>query len=590
MLSLKFSQGDDLFPEQQEHMKVAKYVIDVLSRNGVDTIFGQIGGFNADLLDAIAVSGKQEFVLNYHEQGAAFAANAFALTRGSVSVATSSGAPSSCNLVPGIANAFFDSIPCIFLVGSVHTKALRKSPDIRQNAFEEIDMVGMVSGITKYAVRVDDPQDIRYCLEKALYITQDGRKGPALLDIPYNVARSHVDVGLLRGYSPPDNLNFDRIDSPKIARMLESARRPLLLVGGGCRSAAAKDAVLALLDKIHIPVVASLCGLDVVPHDHPDFVGFIGHYGNRYANFALANCDCLLILGSRLDERQIAGDPSRFAGAAKVIRVDIDPVELGRAIEEHVSIRSSVENFLTKIIQAEFSGSRHSRWHEVIAIWKKRYPSHDPNSENIDANGFLHTISDYLPENCIVCVDVGQNQMFTAQSLRIKKGQRLLNTGGYGSMGFSLPAALGAAYASPGSTIVSINGDGGLLMNVQELQAIKRDRIPVKIIVLNNGCLGMIRRLQERIFDDRTTGSVHGYEAPDYEAIAPAYGLSYVKINSVSQYSLVKELLNGQSAVLIDVELPQRIMNNPEPGAAIDLQTPLLTEEENRQIRFDCDL
>jgi acetolactate synthase-1/2/3 large subunit len=571
-------------------MKVAAYVVDLLIGSGVDTVFGQIGGFNADLIDAIAASGQQEFVLNYHEQGAAFAANAFAMVRGTVSVATSSGAPSSCNLVPGVANAFFDSIPCIFLVGSVHTKALRKSPNIRQNAFEEIDMVSMVAGITKYAVRIDDPQDIKYCLEKAIYIAQEGRKGPVLVDLPYDVARSYVDVGSLRSYSPPDAGGFDTIDSSKIARMLESALRPLFLVGGGCRSAVAKDSILALLDRVHVPVVASLCGLDVIPHDHPDFIGFIGHYGNRYANFALANCDCLVILGSRLDERQIAGDKSRFAGAAKVIRVDIDAVELGRTIEEHVSIRSSVENFLEHMLQWEFAGGRYVRWHEVIANWKARYPSHDAKLECVDANGFLHAISDYLPENCIVCVDVGQNQMFTAQSLRLKKGQRLLNTGGYGSMGFSLPAAIGAAYASPGSTIVSINGDGGLQMNIQELQAIKRDRIPVKVIVLNNGCLGMIRRLQERMFDDRTAGSVHGYEAPNYAAIAPAYGLTYVKIDSVSQYPLVRELLNGSVAVLIDVELPQRIMNNPEPGSAIDLQTPLLTEEENRQVRIDCDL
>lgn len=570
-------------------MKAAKYVVDLLSKHGVDTIFGQIGGFNAELIDAIASSGNQSFVLNYHEQGAAFAANAFAMVRDKVSVATSSGAPSSCNLVPGIANAFFDSIPCLFLVGSVHSKALRKSPEIRQNAFEEIDMVSMVAGITKYAVKITNPDDIRYCMEKALYVAQEGRKGPVLVDLPYDVARSDVDVDSLRSFSPPDVRVFDQIDVGKILGMLENAQRPVLLVGGGCRSQAAKDAIRALLERTNIPAVASLCGLDVIPHDHPAFVGFIGHYGNRYANFALANCDCLIILGSRLDERQIAGDKARFAGGAKVIRVDIDPVELGRTIEEHVSIRSSVENFLAVLLRTEFSGLSYSRWHDVIAAWKQRYPSHNFTSREVDANGFLHAISDYLPENCLVCVDVGQNQMFTAQSLRLKKGQHLLNTGGYGSMGFSLPAALGAAYARPNATVISINGDGGLQMNIQELQAIRRDNIPVKVIVLNNGCLGMIRRLQERIFDDRTAGSVHGYEAPDYSAIAPAYGLAYVKIDSVSQYPLVKDLLNGPGAVLIDVMLPQRIMNNPEPGAAIDLQTPLLTEEENRQIKLDCD-
>jgi acetolactate synthase-1/2/3 large subunit len=569
-------------------MKVAKYVVDLLSDNGIDTVFGQIGGFNADLIDAIAEGNKQTFVLNYHEQGSAFAANAFAMVSENVSVATSSGAPSSCNLIAGIANAFFDSIPCLFLVGSVHSKAVRSSPEIRQNAFEEIDMVSLVAGITKHAVKINDPKDIRYCIEEALYVAKEGRKGPVLVDLPYDIARSDINVGELKGFVPPDRRRFDPIDEREIVSILENSKRPLLLLGGGCRSKFSGNAILKLLEKAAIPAVASLCGLDALPHDHPCFVGFIGHYGNRYANFALANCDCLIILGSRLDERQIAGDKARFAPGAKVIRVDIDHVELSRNIEEHISIYSSVENFLEVILKADFSGLHFSQWHDVISKWKRRYPSHDMSLKEVNANNFLHTISEYLPENLVVCVDVGQNQMFTAQSLRLRRGNKLLNAGGYGSMGFSLPAALGAAYAQPNATVVSINGDGGLLMNIQELQAIKRDKLPIKIIVLNNNCLGMIRRLQERIYDDRTTGSVHGYEAPDYSAIAPAFGLEYFKIDSVDKYHLVKDLLKSPVAVLIDVELPQKIMNNPEPGAAIDLQTPLLSNEENELIRMDC--
>ena len=569
-------------------MKVAKYVVDLLSDSGIDTVFGQIGGFNADLIDVIADSKKQIFVLNYHEQASAFAANAFAMVRENVSVATSSGAPSSCNLIPGIANAFFDSIPCLFVVGSVHSKAVRKSPEIRQNAFEEIDMVSLVDGITKYAVKVNDPRDIRYCVEKALYIAKEGRKGPVLLDLPYDVVRSDVNVEELEGFAPPDVREFDQIDVREIVKILEGSKRPLLLLGGGCRSEVSRQAVRELLEKTAVPAVASLCGLDVLHHDHPCFVGFIGHYGNRYANFALANCDCLIILGSRLDERQIAGDKARFAPDAKIIRVDIDRIELARNVNEYISIYSSVENFLQIMLKADFPRLHFSKWHDVISGWKKRYPSHDMSLREVNANNFLHAISEYLPENLVVCADVGQNQMFTAQSLRLGRGNKLLNSGGYGSMGYSLPAAIGAAYAQRSATIVSINGDGGLQMNIQELQAIKRDKLPIKIIVLNNNCLGMIRRLQERIFDDRTTASVQGYEAPDYSAIAPAYGLEYVKIDSVDKYPLVKDLLNSPVAALIEVELPQKIMNNPEPGAAIDLQTPLLSEEENELIRIDC--
>lgn len=570
-------------------MKVTSYIASFLSRRGVDAVFGQIGGFNADLVDAIGLNAEQTFVLGYHEQASAFAANAFAMVTERVGVATSSGAPSSCNLLPGIANAFFDSVPCLFITGGVHSQARRKFPEIRQNAFEEIDMVSMVSGITKYATLITDPQDIRYCMEKALYLALEGRRGPVLIDLPYDVARSDVQVEALRRFIPPPEAAIQSLPVQEIIAALAQAKRPVLLVGGGCRSTEARKQIRELLDKAPVPVVASLCGLDVLPHDHPCFVGFIGHYGNRYANFALANCDCLVVLGSRLDERQIAGDKSRFAPQAKIIRVDIDRVELGRHLSEDISIGCSVEQCLAHLLKEKFPPLAFEEWHAVIARWTDRYPAHVPSRDVVDANHFLHEISDYLPENCVVCADVGQNQMFTAQSLRIRDGIKLLNSSGYGSMGYSLPAAIGAAYARPGTTVVSINGDGGLQMNIQELQAVRRDRLPIKIIVLNNNCLGMIRRLQERIFDDRTTGSVQGYEAPDYRSLSHAYGLRYVKIDSVAKYAEVEAVMQDPFATLIEVELPQRIMNNPEPGAGIDLQTPLLSDEENRLIQRECE-
>jgi acetolactate synthase-1/2/3 large subunit len=571
-------------------MKITDYIVEFLSRNGVDTIFGHIGGFNADIVDAIYAGKKQKFVLNYHEQAAAFAANAWALVRENLAVAISSGAPSSCNMIPGLANAFFDSIPCLFIAGSVHSKAVRESAKIRQNAFEEIDMVSLASGLTKFSAKVNNPLDIRFSLEKAVYLAREGRPGPVLLDIPYDVARSEVEAEKLKNFSPPEERSYDRIEAGKIVNILRKTKKPLLLLGGGARKSGSRLMLEKLLEKSAIPAVASLCGLDALPHDHPCFVGYIGHYGHRYANFALANCDCLIILGSRLDERQIAGDRGRFAPGATVIRVDIDPVELGRKMPEDMSIRSSVENFLQKMLEAEFGGLDYAKWHEVISLWKRRYPSHDPGLKEVNANNFLWAISDYLPENTVICADVGQNQMFTAQSLRLDKNRKLLNSAGYGSMGFSLPAAVGAAYGRKNTPILSINGDGGLQMNIQELQTLARDHLPVKVIVLNNKCLGMIRRLQERIFDDRTAASVDGYSVPNYEAIAAAYGLRYCKIDSADQYGSARDFLNGPSPALMEVFLPQKIMNNPEPGAAIDLQTPLLSQEENRLIKEESSL
>lgn len=566
-------------------MKVADYIVNFLSDNGVDTIFGHLGGFNADIVDAVYSGKKQKFVLNYHEQAAAFAANAFATVREGLGVAVSSGAPSSCNLIPGIANAYFDSVPCLFLAGSVHSKAVRESDRIRQNAFEEIDLVGLVSGITKFAAKVDRPGDIRARLEEAVWLARSGRPGPAVLDIPYDVARSEVKPEGLPGFSPPEAPDYDPIEAERIVKILRTAQKPLLLLGGGARSAEARRLIKDLLDRAAIPAVASLCGLDALPHDHPCFVGYIGHYGNRYANFALAHCDCLIVLGSRLDERQIAGDPARFAPGAAVIRADIDRAELGRKIPETLSLYSSVENFLAKLLAADFRGLDYARWHEVVSRWKERYPSDDPGLKEVNANNFLKAISGRLPEDAVICADVGQNQMFTAQSLRLDHNRKLLNSAGYGSMGYSLPAAVGAAYARKDTLVVSLNGDGGLQMNTQELQTIKRDGLPVRVVVLNNNCLGMIRRLQERIFDDRTVASIEGYSVPNYEAVAAAYGLDYLKVEASDQYGAAGDFLNGPRASLTEVFLPRKIMNNPEPGAALDRQTPLLSDEENDLIQ-----
>jgi acetolactate synthase-1/2/3 large subunit len=233
-------------------MKVSEYVIEYLSEVGVDTIFGQIGGFNADLIDALELANKQKFVLNYHEQGAAFAANAYAMVKENVSVATSSGAPSSCNLIGGIANAFFDSIPCLFLVGSVHSKALRKSPNIRQNAFEEIDMVSLVSEIIKFAVKVTNPHDIRFCLEKALHIAKEGRKGPVLIDIPYDIARSEINPDELKRFIP-DPINTataKQFDEEEIIKLLHVSKKPLILLGGGSRSNLSRSLINKFLDSV----------------------------------------------------------------------------------------------------------------------------------------------------------------------------------------------------------------------------------------------------------------------------------------------------------------------------------------------------
>lgn len=569
-------------------MKVSDYIVDVFSQYNVNVIFGHLGGFNADIIDSMYLKKKQHFVLNYHEQASSFAANAYSLVNDGFGVAISTGAPSSCNLIAGVASAYFDSVPCVFIAGSAHSLAIRTSKKIRQNAFEEIDMVHMVSDITKYAVRIDDPKNVRFELEKAFYIANEGRKGPVLIDIPYNISRSEIVPEELKGYLPPKNNQYDDIQILEIMSLLQKAKKPLLLLGGGTKSNECRKKITALLQKVEIPAVASLCGLDVLPHDHKCFVGFIGHYGNRYANLALANCDFVFVLGSRLDERQLGGYQSKLLPEAKVIRVDIDKIELGRKIPETISIYSSVEYFLEKLLTANFKNLDFSRWFEVISIWKKRYPSYDLSSNKIDANNFLREISNYLPDNAVICSDVGQNQMCVAQAMHLVKDQKLLNCGGYGSMGFSLPAAVGAAYARKNTTILSVNGDGGIQMNIQELQTIKRDNLPVNVIILNNYCLGMIRKLQENMYDNRTSASIEGYSVPDFSAIANAYGIKYLRIDSVDQYKLVKDFISDKEPTVIELILSREMQNYPEPGQVLDKQLPLLSDEENDLVKKEC--
>ena len=338
------------------------------------------------------------------------------------------------------------------------------------------------------------------------------------------------------------------------------------------------------MEQVAIPVVSSLCGLDALPHDHPCFLGFIGHYGNRYANFAIAHCDCLFVLGSRLDERQIAGDKAAFAPEANVFRVDVDSAELGRTIKANHRYHAKVEDFLTCLVEKNFTGCEYSAWRKVLDTWKERYPSYDVTAKTIHPNGFLHALSDFLPDNAVICADVGQSQMCVAQALRLDGDRRLLNTGGYGSMGYSLPAAIGAAYAMKSRPIVSISGDGGIQMNCQELQTIKRDNLPVIVIVINNRCLGMIRRLQERLFDNRTVASVEGYSPPDFEALAYGFGLPYFRIDAVEQFASLCHLFEDLSPKIVEVVTDMAMENIPEPGRCIHLQTPLLSEEENLRI------
>lgn len=567
-------------------MKVSEYIADFLATRNINRIFGYIGGFNADIVDSFCQNPCNRFILNHHEQAAAFAVNAVSTITGKVAVVTSSGAPSTCNTVAGIANAYFDSHPCVFIVGSAHSLAIRKTPEMRQKGFEEIDFVSMVSGIAKYAVRLRSPERIRFELEKAFYLAEEGRKGPVVLDIPYDLARAEIDPDRLPPYPIPEPERFDDVDYRRITELLTHSRRPVLLLGGGAGSAVCRKQVVELLDKVKLPAVATMCGLDVLGHEHPCFAGFIGHYGNRYANLAVANCDLLLVLGARLEERQLGGYLTKLDGNAKLIRVDIDRTELNTRIREDISIHSSVEAFLDGLLKQDLALD-FARWLECIRRWRERYPSVPPAGD-FNANHVVRQLTEMLPEDGVVTADVGQNQMSVAQAAFLDGNKRLLNSAGYASMGYSLPAAIGASFARPGTRIISFSGDGGIQMNIQELQTVAREKLPITIVVFNNGCLGMIRKLQEKLYQNRTFVSVSGYSAPDFGAVAAAYKIPYLKICSPDQLKELKAAVRCDGPYFVEAVLPLETDNIPEPGAVIDGQSPALSGDEMKLIKEEC--
>lgn len=569
-------------------MKLSTYIVEFLAKRGVTHVFGYAGGTITHILDSISARRDIFYVSTYHEQGAAFAAEGYARIKNDIGVAIATSGPGATNLITGIGNAYFDSIPCLYITGQVNTYEYKGDLKVRQKGFQELEIVKIVKPITKYATRITDPNRIQYELQKALDIATSGRKGPVLLDIPMNIQRAEIDHKRIKSYkkissNPQKNPLSDNLRK-KIIRMLNNCERPVVLVGGGVRLANATKQLKEFLEKTKIPFVSSLMGLDACDRDLQNYCGMMGAYGNRCSNFTIANSDLIISLGSRLPARQTGTKIEHFARAAKIIRVEIDENELKNKIKkDEVAVSADIGEFLEEIKSAVDSIKMKdlSFWLEKVKIYKTKYFSLYSKS-NMDPNRIMHTISEYCLQGDIICLDVGQNQMWAAQSFNLKKDQRILATGGMAAMGFSLPAAIGAYYASPKSRIISFSGDGGIQINIQELQVLKRNKIPIKVIILNNHSLGMISHFQKIYFNGICEGSIKGYSAPDFCKIAKAYGLDAVSINSFEEIEKIKKHLKSKKSLIIEINFKQETYVYPKLGMnrPIEDQEPLLNRKE----------
>lgn len=553
-------------------MKISDYVIDFLLEKKIDKVFGYIGGAVAHIYHSIDKNDKIEVVNCIHEQGASFAAEGYSRVTGKSGVTFATSGPGATNLITSIGSCYFDSVPTLFITGQVNTYEYKYDKPVRQIGFQETDIVSIVKPIVKYAVMVDKVENIKYELEKAYFISQHGRKGPVLVDIPMDVQRNEADIDSLKSFF--DSEEYKELNSQsdyhtaEVISMLNNSKRPVVLVGGGVRISNAQHELLDFLKKYNLPVVYSLMGKDAISEEYEYNMGLIGSYGNRYGNLTLANSDLILVLGSRLDTRQTGTNLDTFAREAKIIQVDIDKDELGSKIKVDLEILSDVKEFMEKINTQSLNIDTKD-WLNHLNMYKNRFSSTVgiDNNEKVP-NVVVSTISKFLNDE-VICVDVGQHQMWTAQSLDTKSTQRVLFSGGMGAMGFALPCSIGSCIASKKRTIV-IAGDGGIQMNIQELEVIKRRNLPIKIFVLNNKNLGMVRQFQELYFDKRYLGTVDDYSVPNLVAIAEAYGINSKLITDMNTLDQELEIIfSSDKPEFINIELPVQ-MTTVEPKLIVN--------------------
>jgi acetolactate synthase-1/2/3 large subunit len=544
-------------------MKVSDYIVALLESKGVTSVFELSGGMITHLLDSFWQRGKIRVVSMHHEQGAAFAADAFGRMTGIPGVALATSGPGAINLLTGVGSCHFDSSPAVFITGQVNRHEQKGDRPIRQLGFQETDIVSMVQPVTKAAWRVKTAEEVPAVFERAFALAMEGRPGPVLVDIPMDIQRAEISASVpVAGRVPvPASVAPDESFWKRLGGQMRAAQRPLILVGGGIRSGLATGLLREFVTQAGIPVVHSLMGVDVLAYTHPLRVGMIGSYGNRWANWAVGMSDFLLVLGSRLDVRQTGSETQSFKSGRVIVHVDCDVGEINNRVMGCEPIVSQLKDFLAAGLQrlTKFQLTEQAGWLAEISARRGEWPDEREIADvaGINPNALMHAISRVSQKAGAYVVDVGQHQMWAAQSLELTDRQRFLTSGGMGSMGFGLPAAVGAAFACPQQPLVLIAGDGGFQCNIQELQTVVRNQLPLKIVVLNNRCHGMVRQFQQSYFDSRYQSTLWGYSTPDFAKVAAAYGLESRQIQSSGEVAEALHWLWSvpQSPMLLEVSI-----------------------------------
>ncbi|MCL2183615.1 MAG: biosynthetic-type acetolactate synthase large subunit [Chitinispirillia bacterium] len=478
----------------------AQIVVDALVQEGVKVVFGYPGGTVIPIFDVLYDTKEFTFILTRHEQGAAHAADGYARATGEAGVCLATSGPGAMNIMTGVATAYLDSIPMVAITGQV------ASPLLGTDAFQEADIVGVSRSITKHNFLVKNIADLPTVMKQAFHIARTGRPGPVLVDVPIDISRAvlenyeYPDSVSIRGYKPTVEGHPKQIE--KVAAMIEAAKRPLLFAGGGVIAAGAHAELKELAEKTNMPVTLSFMGLGAFPGNHPLFIGMPGMHGGKCANRVFQECDLIVSVGARFDDR-VTGFVARFAPNAKIVHLDVDPASVSKIVKVDVPVVGDAKRILialNKIVKPRGA----DKWTESVMEWKgEKLFSYQPSDTEIKPQSVIEKLYQITGGNAIVCTEVGQHQMWTAQYYKFDKPRTLVSSGGLGTMGFGLPAAMGVALSDPGCPVFNIAGDGSIQMNIQELATISINQIPVKLIILNNAYLGMVRQWQDLFYGKR---------------------------------------------------------------------------------------
>ena len=539
--------------ELKEARSGADLILDTLLELGISTIFGYPGGAVLPLYDAIYKNDKINHILSRHEQGSLHEAEGYAKSTGKLGVALVTSGPGATNAITGIADAMSDSVPLLVFTGQVAT------PGIGKDAFQEADIVGITMPITKYNYQIRDTGDIPRIIREAVHIATTGRPGPVVIDLPKDVVAKETafinDPEInLPSYQP--TLRPNEMQIKKILKQLGKAKKPVIVAGGGVSYSESAKELVAFAERYQIPVVTSLLGQGTIATSHPLFLGMGGMHGSYAANIAMTDADFMIAIGCRFDDR-LTGNPKTFAKNAKVVHIDVDPAEIGKIIAVDLPVVGDAKQAFEMLLAEPVVQNNTEKWIEKVTKDKERVRSYDKKERMVQPQAVIERIGELTKGDAVVVTDVGQHQIWTAQYYPYQNERQLVTSGGLGTMGFGVPAAIGAKIANPDKEVILFVGDGGFQMTNQELAILNIYKVPIKVVMLNNHSLGMVRQWQESFYEGRTSESVFD-TLPDFQLMAQAYGIKSYKFDNPETIDQDLEVIKEDVPMFIEVDISRK--------------------------------